>query len=94
MSQNGSLASVIVGATQVIFTAVAALVMDRAGRKFLLILSGQHLPFILLRLYTLLPLHFHVCVLQNPAHFLSATVQVLPCVQVKQLLVFISSCLQ
>ncbi|KAF4074441.1 hypothetical protein AMELA_G00239360 [Ameiurus melas] len=38
--QNGSVASVFVGATQVIFTAVAALVMDRAGRKVLLILSG------------------------------------------------------
>ncbi|TSM85951.1 Solute carrier family 2, facilitated glucose transporter member 8 [Bagarius yarrelli] len=38
--QNGSVASVIVGATQVIFTAVAALIMDRAGRKVLLILSG------------------------------------------------------
>lgn len=38
--QNGSLASVIVGATQVIFTAVAALIMDRTGRKLLLILSG------------------------------------------------------
>ncbi|KAG7318381.1 hypothetical protein KOW79_018136 [Hemibagrus wyckioides] len=38
--QNGNVASVIVGATQVIFTAVAALIMDRAGRKVLLILSG------------------------------------------------------
>ncbi|KAF7687386.1 solute carrier family 2, facilitated glucose transporter member 8 [Silurus meridionalis] len=38
--QNGNVASVIVGVTQVIFTAVAALIMDRAGRKVLLILSG------------------------------------------------------
>lgn len=38
--QNGDLASVIVGVIQVVFTAVAALVMDRAGRKVLLIISG------------------------------------------------------
>ncbi|XP_026177905.1 solute carrier family 2, facilitated glucose transporter member 8 [Mastacembelus armatus] len=34
------LASVIVGLIQVVFTAVAALIMDRAGRKILLIISG------------------------------------------------------
>ncbi|KAL7836645.1 hypothetical protein AOLI_G00279290 [Acnodon oligacanthus] len=38
--KNGSIATVIVAATQVVFTAVAAIIMDRAGRKVLLILSG------------------------------------------------------
>lgn len=38
--QESDLASVIVGAIQVIFTAAAALIMDKAGRKFLLIISG------------------------------------------------------
>ncbi|XP_063792022.1 solute carrier family 2, facilitated glucose transporter member 8 isoform X2 [Pseudophryne corroboree] len=38
--KNSSLASVIVGLVQVVFTAVAALIMDRAGRKLLLIISG------------------------------------------------------
>ncbi|XP_001373029.1 solute carrier family 2, facilitated glucose transporter member 8 isoform X1 [Monodelphis domestica] len=38
--KNGSLATVIVGVLQVVFTAIAALVMDRAGRKVLLLLSG------------------------------------------------------
>lgn len=38
--QNSRLASVIVGLVQVAFTAVAALIMDRAGRKVLLLLSG------------------------------------------------------
>lgn len=38
--QNGSLASVTVGVIQVVFTAVAAIIMDRAGRKVLLIVSG------------------------------------------------------
>ncbi|XP_006005197.1 solute carrier family 2, facilitated glucose transporter member 8 isoform X2 [Latimeria chalumnae] len=38
--KNGSVASVIVAAVQVLFTAVAALIMDRAGRKVLLTLSG------------------------------------------------------
>ncbi|XP_074067634.1 solute carrier family 2, facilitated glucose transporter member 8 isoform X1 [Macrotis lagotis] len=39
-AQDSSLASVIVGVLQVVFTAIAALVMDRAGRKLLLLLSG------------------------------------------------------
>lgn len=39
--QESSLASVIVGVIQVLFTAVAALVMDRAGRRVLLTLSGE-----------------------------------------------------
>lgn len=39
--QNSSLASVIVGVIQVLFTAGAALVMDRAGRRLLLALSGE-----------------------------------------------------
>ncbi|XP_063287633.1 solute carrier family 2, facilitated glucose transporter member 8 [Pelobates fuscus] len=38
--KNSSLASVIVGVIQVFFTAVAALIMDKAGRKVLLIISG------------------------------------------------------
>lgn len=38
--QESDLASVIVGLIQVVFTAVAALIMDRAGRKVLLIISG------------------------------------------------------
>ncbi|KAI4876571.1 hypothetical protein NFI96_016601 [Prochilodus magdalenae] len=38
--KNGSVASVVVAATQVVFTAIAAVIMDRAGRKVLLIVSG------------------------------------------------------
>lgn len=38
--QNGDLGSVLVGVVQVLFTAVAAVVMDRAGRKLLLVISG------------------------------------------------------
>ncbi|KAA0716368.1 Solute carrier family 2, facilitated glucose transporter member 8 [Triplophysa tibetana] len=38
--KSSDVATVIVAATQVVFTAVAAFVMDRAGRKALLILSG------------------------------------------------------
>ncbi|KAL6465473.1 hypothetical protein MHYP_G00256060 [Metynnis hypsauchen] len=38
--KNGNIATVVVAATQVVFTAVAAIIMDRAGRKVLLILSG------------------------------------------------------
>ncbi|XP_075435104.1 solute carrier family 2, facilitated glucose transporter member 8 isoform X1 [Ascaphus truei] len=38
--KNSSLASVIVGLVQVFFTAIAALIMDKAGRKVLLIISG------------------------------------------------------
>lgn len=38
--QESDLASVIVGLVQVIFTGVAALIMDKAGRKVLLIISG------------------------------------------------------
>ncbi|XP_068452360.1 solute carrier family 2, facilitated glucose transporter member 8 [Clinocottus analis] len=38
--KESDLASVIVGLTQVIFTGVAAIIMDRAGRKLLLIISG------------------------------------------------------
>ena len=40
--QNSNVATVVVAAIQVVFTAVAALVMDRAGRKLLLILSGAY----------------------------------------------------
>ncbi|XP_018601983.1 solute carrier family 2, facilitated glucose transporter member 8 isoform X1 [Scleropages formosus] len=38
--KNGDVASVIVAAFQVIFTALAAVIMDRAGRKVLLVVSG------------------------------------------------------
>lgn len=38
--QNGDLGSVLVGVVQVLFTAVAAVIMDRAGRKLLLMISG------------------------------------------------------
>ncbi|XP_034727086.1 solute carrier family 2, facilitated glucose transporter member 8 isoform X1 [Etheostoma cragini] len=38
--KESDLASVIVGVIQVVFTGVAALVMDKAGRKVLLIISG------------------------------------------------------
>ncbi|XP_008584143.1 PREDICTED: solute carrier family 2, facilitated glucose transporter member 8 isoform X1 [Galeopterus variegatus] len=38
--KDSSLASVIVGIIQVLFTGMAALVMDRAGRRLLLALSG------------------------------------------------------
>ncbi|TRY95842.1 hypothetical protein DNTS_021379 [Danionella cerebrum] len=38
--KSSDVATVIVAATQVIFTAVAALIMDKAGRKLLLIFSG------------------------------------------------------
>lgn len=41
LPQDSSLASVTVGIIQVLFTAVAALIMDRAGRKLLLALSGE-----------------------------------------------------
>ncbi|CAG09665.1 unnamed protein product, partial [Tetraodon nigroviridis] len=37
---NSDLASVLVGLIQVIFTGVAAIIMDKAGRKVLLIISG------------------------------------------------------
>ncbi|KAE8582440.1 hypothetical protein XENTR_v10020127 [Xenopus tropicalis] len=38
--KNSSLASVIVGLVQVAFTAVAAMIVDKAGRKVLLFISG------------------------------------------------------
>ncbi|KAM6930776.1 solute carrier family 2, facilitated glucose transporter member 8 [Xenentodon cancila] len=38
--KESDLASVIVGLIQVVFTALAALIMDKAGRKVLLIISG------------------------------------------------------
>ncbi|XP_031790898.1 solute carrier family 2, facilitated glucose transporter member 10 isoform X3 [Piliocolobus tephrosceles] len=42
--KDSSLASVVVGVIQVLFTAVAALIMDRAGRRLLLVLSGEGSP--------------------------------------------------
>lgn len=49
--QESDLASVIVGLIQVVFTAVAALIMDRAGRKVLLIISGVLTRFYFIHLY-------------------------------------------
>nr|XP_054376648.1 solute carrier family 2, facilitated glucose transporter member 8 isoform X4 [Pongo abelii] len=43
--KDSSLASVVVGVIQVLFTAVAALIMDRAGRRLLLVLSGAVMVF-------------------------------------------------
>ncbi|KAL4689443.1 hypothetical protein H8959_012234 [Pygathrix nigripes] len=43
--KDSSLASVVVGIIQVLFTAVAALIMDRAGRRLLLVLSGVVMVF-------------------------------------------------
>ncbi|XP_029415605.1 solute carrier family 2, facilitated glucose transporter member 8 isoform X2 [Nannospalax galili] len=43
--RDSSLASVTVGVIQVLFTAVAALIMDRAGRRLLLALSGMVMVF-------------------------------------------------
>ncbi|XP_032758606.1 solute carrier family 2, facilitated glucose transporter member 8 isoform X1 [Rattus rattus] len=43
--KDSSLATVTVGIIQVLFTAVAALIMDRAGRKLLLALSGVIMVF-------------------------------------------------
>ncbi|XP_074187158.1 solute carrier family 2, facilitated glucose transporter member 8 isoform X2 [Rhinolophus sinicus] len=43
--KDSSLASVIVGTIQVLFTAVAALIMDRAGRRLLLVSSGVVMVF-------------------------------------------------
>ncbi|XP_045739122.1 solute carrier family 2, facilitated glucose transporter member 8 isoform X2 [Mirounga angustirostris] len=43
--KDSSLASVIVGVIQVLFTAIAALIMDRAGRRLLLTLSGVVMVF-------------------------------------------------
>uniref|UniRef100_A0A8C5KBT6 Solute carrier family 2, facilitated glucose transporter member 8 n=1 Tax=Jaculus jaculus TaxID=51337 RepID=A0A8C5KBT6_JACJA len=43
--KDSSLASVTVGVIQVLFTAVAALIMDRAGRRLLLVLSGVVMVF-------------------------------------------------
>ncbi|XP_062307684.1 solute carrier family 2, facilitated glucose transporter member 8 [Osmerus eperlanus] len=38
--KRSDIATVVVAATQVMFTAVAALIMDKAGRKILLVISG------------------------------------------------------
>uniref|UniRef100_A0A8C9NS87 Solute carrier family 2 member 8 n=1 Tax=Spermophilus dauricus TaxID=99837 RepID=A0A8C9NS87_SPEDA len=43
--KDSSLASVIMGTIQVLFTAMAALIMDRAGRRLLLALSGMVMVF-------------------------------------------------
>ncbi|KAF6127223.1 solute carrier family 2 member 8 [Phyllostomus discolor] len=43
--RDSSLASVVVGVIQVLFTAMAAVIMDRAGRRLLLALSGVVMVF-------------------------------------------------
>ncbi|XP_027629845.1 solute carrier family 2, facilitated glucose transporter member 8 isoform X2 [Tupaia chinensis] len=43
--KDSSLASVVMGVIQVLFTAAAALIMDRAGRRLLLTLSGAVMVF-------------------------------------------------
>nr|XP_002720541.2 solute carrier family 2, facilitated glucose transporter member 8 isoform X2 [Oryctolagus cuniculus] len=43
--KDSSLASVVVGLIQVLFTALAALIMDKAGRRLLLTLSGVIMVF-------------------------------------------------
>ena len=52
--QNRALGTVIVGLTQVFFTGIAALIMDRAGRKVLLCISGTvyYSRYIVLPYYT------------------------------------------
>uniref|UniRef100_A0A3Q2G0X0 Solute carrier family 2, facilitated glucose transporter member 8 n=1 Tax=Cyprinodon variegatus TaxID=28743 RepID=A0A3Q2G0X0_CYPVA len=59
--EESDLASVIVALIQVIFTAIAAVIMDRAGRKVLLIISGTLTP------------HMNDCLIMtvfNPSHFI------------------------
>ncbi|XP_017748390.1 PREDICTED: solute carrier family 2, facilitated glucose transporter member 8 isoform X2 [Rhinopithecus bieti] len=71
--KDSSLASVVVGVIQVLFTAVAALIMDRAGRRLLLVLSGFAVgwgPIPWLLMSEIFPLHVKgvatgVCVLTN-----------------------------
>ncbi|XP_033047477.1 solute carrier family 2, facilitated glucose transporter member 8 isoform X2 [Trachypithecus francoisi] len=71
--KDSSLASVIVGVIQVLFTAVAALIMDRAGRRLLLVLSGFAVgwgPIPWLLMSEIFPLHVKgvatgICVLTN-----------------------------
>lgn len=67
--QESDLASVIVGLIQVVFTAVAALIMDRAGRKILLIISGiyRHSRRAAKRLEHVGDIHHVVCFpMRNP----------------------------
>ncbi|XP_023557466.1 solute carrier family 2, facilitated glucose transporter member 8 isoform X2 [Octodon degus] len=71
--KDSSLASVIVGTIQVLFTGIAATIMDRAGRRLLLTLSGFALgwgPIPWLLMSEIFPLHVKgvatgVCVLTN-----------------------------
>ncbi|XP_029776664.1 solute carrier family 2, facilitated glucose transporter member 8 isoform X2 [Suricata suricatta] len=71
--KDSSLASVIVGTIQVLFTAMAALIMDKAGRRLLLTLSGFAVgwgPIPWLLMSEIFPLHVKglatgVCVLTN-----------------------------
>nr|XP_051711092.1 solute carrier family 2, facilitated glucose transporter member 8 isoform X4 [Oryctolagus cuniculus] len=71
--KDSSLASVVVGLIQVLFTALAALIMDKAGRRLLLTLSGFAVgwgPIPWLLMSEIFPLHVKgvatgVCVLTN-----------------------------
>ncbi|CAK7290841.1 Solute carrier family 2, facilitated glucose transporter member 8 [Vulpes lagopus] len=71
--KDSSVASIIVGIIQVLFTAMAALIMDRAGRRLLLTLSGFAVgwgPIPWLLMSEIFPLHVKgmatgVCVLTN-----------------------------
>ncbi|XP_045052983.2 solute carrier family 2, facilitated glucose transporter member 8 isoform X3 [Desmodus rotundus] len=71
--RDSSLASVVVGVIQVLFTAMAAIIMDRAGRRLLLALSGFAVgwgPIPWLLMSEIFPLHVKgvatgVCVLTN-----------------------------
>ncbi|XP_075903182.1 solute carrier family 2, facilitated glucose transporter member 8 [Nelusetta ayraudi] len=61
--KESDLASVIVGAIQVVFTAVAALIMDKAGRKVLLIISGVAMALST----TAFGIYFYMTAHHNPA---------------------------
>lgn len=85
LPQSSDVATVIVAATQVFFTAVAAVIMDKAGRKVLLILSGR-------RIFCGI-IHLHHCFWGEKINYLLFWFphKVSPCVLVKQCLECISS---
>ncbi|KAG8141768.1 hypothetical protein E2320_006451 [Naja naja] len=65
--KNSSAATVIVGSIQVIFTATAALIIDKTGRKILLIISGM----IMTASATVFGIYFRITVPSpsNSSHF-------------------------